>query len=720
MKKLAAMFPLIFAFLNINMEDKLNAKETLDLSAEDKQKLDAAAKIEGFADKFMNDYNTALAAEEDNTEVLTLVSEYMKDAAASDGGDPGDEDTKAEEGKKTKTSASSVVKKLLGRTANLEAQMKVLKDENEKLANIPEGDESVEKIKASAMKQTKIAHSKTHLFATDSPWNAFEGRPWNAAVRDGKLEANTDWNSQVNIQKINEDLGAYARQNSSKIFDLLMDGLTIPAHWEVISGVTDEYVFLSIVTGEITQGFKAQWLPKNNQEFLPIKNKIFDIQIDASWTVTQLKQIERSYLQQFFNKTSSPYKDDFVAYLSAKLIAKARKEDKIAVFKGVHYKTPDDATKPGRFINKMDGMLKVITGYRGKAYKAHELGALTEENIYDKINAWVKSLPYDFRLTPGLKLGISDYWHKAYHNARERAKGTNNDYQRNESTVEQFSNVEFVPHAQLEGQDFLYITTSDNLGLMINVPGEENTLTLEKVKRNIDAYADYKLGFFVKALGATDESGNALGYDDQIFFSNEAEVLQDIYVPVTANDATPSVKAHNALIIGSNNTAATNITKLDDIVEGQYVYLFGDSATNVSTVKNGADLILDGGDFVLAKGNLIRLRGLADGKAIEISRTVSGATSSVEEVLLAADATTADAALGTLFVTSANTGATAITNIENAVPGEKYTIKGGSATNATTIANGGNFLLTGAITLNVGVYLTVEYNGSKFIEFKRG
>lgn len=714
-------FGLFMSLTGKDLKTMAENKEELVLSEEEIQKVDASAKIEGFAQKYMNDFNEKIVAEEDNAEVVAQIQAYM-DENTDEGNPNNSEDgdgAQAEEGEGNK-SASSMVKKLLDRSAKQEARLKTLEAENKKLAALPEGDESVQKIKANTMKNPKVAHSKTHLFASNTPWNAFEGRPWNASVRDGKLEAATDWNDPVNIQKINTDLGAYARQNSSKIFDLLMDGLTIPSHWEVISGVSDEYVFLSIVTGDITQGFKAQWLPKNNQEFIPIKNKIFDIQIDASWTVTQLKQIERSYLQQFFNNTSSPYKDDFVAYLSAKLIAKARKEDKIAVFKGVHYKTPEDATKPGRFINKMDGMLKVISGYRGKAYKPHTLGALTEENIYDKVNAWVKSLPYDFRLTPGLKLGLSDYWHKAYHNARERAKGTNNDYVRNETTVEQFNNVEFVPHAQLEGQDFMYITTSDNLGIMINKPGEENTLTIEKVKRNIDAYADYKLGFFVKALGATDKDGNALGFDDQVFFSNEAEVLQDVYVPAESNDATPSVKAHNALIIGSRNTAVTNITKIDDIAEGQYVYLFGDSDNNVSTVKSNTNILLDGSDFALSKGNLIRLRGLKDGKAIEISRTESGEESSVEEVLIAADATTADAAEGTMFVTGTNTKATAITDIVNAVPGEKYTIKGGSDGEfATTIANGGKFFLTAAITLTTGVSLTVEYNGSKFIEFDR-
>ncbi len=717
MKKLIAFFAFFASITGQDLAAKAKNKETLDLSPEDIDKVNAAAKIPGFAEKYMKDFNSEIAAE-DNQAISALVNDYMKDIIAEE--DPESDDVLddtvigAEEGDSKK--ASEGVKKLF---AKMSERIKKVEADNAKLANLPEGDEQVEKIIGKAMKGN-IAHSKTHLFASANPWNSFEGRPWNASVRDMKKEAATDWGDSVNIQRLNTDLGAYARQNSNQIFDLLMDGLTIPEHWQVISGVTDKYVFLSIVTGDITQSFKAQWLPKNNQRFEPIENKVFDIQIDASWTVSELKQIERSYLQQFFRATSSPYKDDFVQFLAAKLIAKARKEDKIAVFKGVYYQTPADATKPGRFINKMDGFLKLAAGYRGKYYKAHTLGKLTDENIYDKINDWVKSLPYDFRLIPGLKLGLSDYWHKAYHNARERAKGTNNDYQRIESSVEQYSNIMFVPHAQLEGQDFLYITTEDNLGIMINQPGEDSTLTVEKVKRNIDAYADYKLGVFFKALGAREEDGTPSGYDDQIFFSNEAEVLQDVYVPAASNDATPSVATHNALIIGSNNSAATNITKIDDVEEGQYVYLFGDSDTNVSTVKNGANIILDGGDFALAKGNLIKLRGLTGGKVIEISRTLSGAVEAQPEVLLAADATTADATLGTIFVTQDNTVATAFTNIENAIAGEKYTLKGGSATNSTTVANGGNFLLESAMTLGVGTYLTVEYNGTKFIEFGRG
>ena len=254
---------------------------------------------------------------------------------------------------------------------------------------------------------------------------------------------------------------------------------------------------------------------------------------------------------------------------------------------------------------------------------------------------------------------------------------------------------------------------------MVDRAGEESLLTLEKKRRAIDAFADWKLGVFFKAFGANVDPNATLTYEDQIFFSNNVPLLTDVYVPVAANDATPSLGEHHALKIGSNNTSATDITNFDDGVNGQYVYLYGDSDANVSTVKNNANIILSDGDFTLNKGNKLTLV-YSNGKYLEYSRTVASEVSLEQKITLADGATTADAGNGTWFVTQANTGATAFTNIENAVVDEVYTIEGGNpATNATTIANGGNFLLSAAFTASAGATLKVKYNGSKFVEVSR-
>lgn len=718
--KLLPMVALLFPDL------KLDGKEKLELSEEDRKKLDAESGKEGLAEAFVSYYNDKYVKE--SQEANSAYDEFMQAFNATDPqveGAEGDEDEPEAGAEVPTTDEKSIAQKLKALVKTAEGLIKTNAQQAADMAKLktdPEPDVPEAVIPLNPNAQSKVKHSKTHLFASGNAWDALD-RPWNkraAEALPGQIKGATVWN-KVNIDKLNDDLGAYARRNPNEIMSLLMDGYSIPSNWNVVSNIQDEYVFAAIATGEITQGFKKGWLPKNKQRFVPIKNKIFDKQIDITWESSELKSIEKSWLNMFFNEGSTPYKDSFAGYLLGEMRKKARKEDKITIFKGVHFDTgllPEGVA--GSFMNSMNGFLKIIAGYRDVAYRSHALGKPTEANIYDYVNSFVKQLPYDFRIMPGLVFGLSGDWHRAYHNARELAKGTNTDYKANDTTVDQFDNIGFQPLEQINGSDFMYVTTPDNIGLMVDVPGEEDLITVEKLKREIYAFSDYKLGVFIKALGAAVDPNAPLSYDDQIFFSNDVELLTDVYTPVVANDATPSVADHNALMIGSNNTAATDITTLDDVVVGERYYLFGNSDTNISTVKNGANIILADGDFALEKGNLIVLIGAAGGKVIEYARLTAASAAAPETVLLAADATTADAANGTHFVTSANTGATALTDITNAQVEEEYTIEGGSDTNSTTIANSGNFFLTAAFTAAAGAYLKVAYNGSKFVEVERG
>ncbi len=76
-------------------------------------------------------------------------------------------------------------------------------------------------------------------------------------------------------------------------------------------------------------------------------------------------------------------------------------------------------------------------------------------------------------------------------------------------------------------------------------------------------------------------------------------------------------------------------------------------------------------------------------------------------VTIAADDTTPDVSLGNYFVTSANTGATAITDLDNPTPGQRIVICGGSATNSSTIADSGNFNIAGAFTASLDDCITL-------------
>jgi len=89
--------------------------------------------------------------------------------------------------------------------------------------------------------------------------------------------------------------------------------------------------------------------------------------------------------------------------------------------------------------------------------------------------------------------------------------------------------------------------------------------------------------------------------------------------------------------------------------------------------------------------------------------------------VIAADDDTPDVSVGTQFITSANTGATDITDLDNPVVGSTITIFGGSDTNSSTITAAGNFSLTALMTLAVGTWIQLYVRADDdYVELARG
>ena len=146
-----------------------------------------------------------------------------------------------------------------------------------------------------------MKHSRTHLFGIHAGWNAFEGRPWNEAARQAlegqSITAETNWTETANIDKLNSDIQDYFRKDPMRIHDTILDGLEMKKYVELISGVSDEYIHTQIVTGEITQSLKSQFLPKNKVKFEAEKGKVRDIQIDMLYKGYELKKMEKVLLK---------------------------------------------------------------------------------------------------------------------------------------------------------------------------------------------------------------------------------------------------------------------------------------------------------------------------------------------------------------------------------------------------------------------------------------
>lgn len=647
-------------------------------------------------------------------------AENGEGAEASKEGDAG----AAEKGQKPKASATE-------RIAALKATIDKANDTIARLSDAPEDDVSLEVPFFNPDSDMKVVHSATHLFANKKrEYNAVAGRPWNAnalKLANGsqvKELTMTDWHDPVNIDRVNKDLDDFWRTDRNEVLTLIRDTRQLPPTVGTISNIDDEIAQATILTGELTQARKKKWLPKNKQKFVPQKGKIFPIQIDAEWAGFDLQKIETSWMNRFNNSGSQPYKMSFVAMLVRELMIKAAEEDAMALVKGVYSPTDDEAEVSAHFINRQDGFLKLVLGARNKLYKAFDIGNPTHENIYDYVQNMVKLLPDEYRHTVQLELYMSPSWRVAYHKKRRDLFGLEPTYDPNMTTVDHYPNIRLMEFAHLDGSDFMCITIPNNMYVLENIPTEKSMLTIERHKREIFGMADYKLGFYVELFGAQWKKNEPIpNFKNQVFWSNNVTILDDVTVPIEPNETTPSVQYHTALQVGIN-TQATAITDILDAKAGQRITIKGNGDSNATTIANTGNFDLEGA-IILDEGQVIELVAYADGGDIKFRelRRFKVTFDENKFVNLAPDATTADALDGRLFLTGVNTGATALTDIENAVDGEEYLIKGGGGTsNATTIAKSGKFSrIKAAITLENGNFIRVFYNAStdKFVELER-
>jgi hypothetical protein len=101
--------------------------------------------------------------------------------------------------------------------------------------------------------------------------------------------------------------------------------------------------------------------------------------------------------------------------------------------------------------------------------------------------------------------------------------------------------------------------------------------------------------------------------------------------------------------------------------------------------------------------------------------TTGGILTIPHTVIIIADGdTTPDVSDGTIFITSANTEATEITDLDNPTVGQVVTLIGGSDTNPSTISDTGNFKLSAAMTLGLDDIITFFVKADNYyIELSR-
>lgn len=549
------------------------------------------------------------------------------------------------------------------------------------------------------------------VFGSGFSWDkAHAGRPWNMRAIGMPV---VEGSSSIDLDRVIEDLGNYSRQRRDEIITFMRDNNIVNKLFPFISGINDEVVFNNLFLGEFTQAYQDGWTPKGRFRFEPEIVKMFRIKIDHEFT--SLKAMELTWLSDLNKEGSNAYKMSFVGFLINEMLMKAAKEDSIAAINGV-FQEPTTGVA-GSYLSKMDGLRKYL---RIKALERKiiecKVGEWNETNILDWERALVEQIPEEWRDAPNLALYASTRYMEIRYNRKKVLEGGMVNYEPEKSTIDNHENIRLIAIPYMGDSKRVFITPIGNIRQLEFIPREETFLEIEKTKRYINVFCDYKRGIQALAVGRKWKDDETPDMEHQMIWMNNVDLPTTTFVKMKPDDATPSALEHTSME-SVDNASPLAITDIKDVPVGGTVTLRCGSDANAPTIAKSGKFAHLTAAWSPSKGDTITLfrRGTSDW--IDLGRT----TVSTTAIAFTADDDTPSVAGGTEFVTVANTVATAITTLDDAVVGRYYTLYGGSNTNSSTIANAGSFDLTAAMTLSEGSFLKLFCRAaSDFVEIERG
>lgn len=468
-------------------------------------------------------------------------------------------------------------------------------------------------------RNSPVSHSATHLFASNHTWDSFQARPWNQLAAGNKNVAMPSLaHGTVEFETLNSDLADFYRKNPTVLRNYQRDLLGLPSFWQTEYHVDDRAADGNIVYGPITQARKLPWLPKGVASIYLEENRVFPTSIDIEIAGHELQKLMETWLNNFVAGTSGPYNISFVQFLISGWDKRARAEDRLSLINGIHVPTPDNATLPGMAIHTRDGLMKRLYDRtnEGRIKVAH-FTTPTMENITDHVKGLVDSLPQEVKNQEGLVFYLSPSWLRAYAARQRELNGLYQDYKKDEEvTIDGYGNVRFQTLEDMEGTNFMFITTDDNIGLMENVPGEKGLYTLEKLKRNIYVLADYKLGVKLVHSGNKIKDTDPDAFRVQLVWHNGQPMFRaDYFVHLYEVEGGELKLPFERVTF--RDTYKGDITKISGTYPGQIIKIRGNA--NVTGAVKAAVGIAS--DFNLSTGGTLTLLVKADGTFKELSRT---------------------------------------------------------------------------------------------------
>lgn len=533
--------------------------------------------------------------------------------------------------------------------------------------------------------------------------------------------------SSIDYARLKEDLGAFYRVPwQDRLQSFLMVLPSIESIFPLESGYQDLAVLTNIWLGEFSQADNTASdfdnVTKGNYEFDNETLRMFSVMFAHKFK--DLKALEKSWIGSYNKEGSQVIKWSFIEYILAETAKKLHNEREQRRVNGVR-KEPD-LNKPGRAMGAADGIYeflnKKVVGHidinNGKLVyqvKPFELGTLSPENIGEKVYQATSMIPAVLRDSGTLALYMPSHMIVWYHKYNELHYAQNQDYKANIMYVKEYPSVKLIAVPNADNHHRIFWTLEGNIHTFEDQPGEMTKFNIEQQDWTLKVWSNWKESTWAYAVGFKYTKKEDMDYSRQMIFCNEYDRPASYFIEAD-KDTQPSAKYHTSIVTVAN-TNLLAITDIEDAEVGKIVTLkCGNTNKGVNIDKSG-NFSLISEAWKPKKGDMIRLMKRDDGKFIEIGRE----TGAADALQFAPDETTPSLQGGSVFVTGENTKATAITNFTDAIAGKTYTIHGSGKENASTIATGGSFVLTSALTLSTGKFIKlVKTDDGKFYEVARG
>lgn len=564
-------------------------------------------------------------------------------------------------------------------------------------------------------------------------------RPYNQRARAAMLAAQgvtmmAAAATPQDFSTLQEDLGAFYRTKwKERIQSFIAMLPSITDIFPMEAGHQDLDTLVNVFFGEFSQpgntvGREFDKVKKGTYEFGTETLRMYSVMFVHEFK--DLAQIEKLWIGYLNREGSNPVKLSFIEFLLVEISKVLHNEQQMRFVNGV--RVNPDPDKPGKAMEAADGIYeylrKRIEGYPdftpdggtlGKTVyqiKPFDLPAITEGNIGEVFYRGTEMIPSKYRDTGSIVLYVPSFMIPWYHKYNEIHYGQNKDYEKNIFHVKEFPSVKIKSIPNADNHFRIFWTIDGNIKTFCQVLGEMHRFTLEQITWTVRAWSNWKESIQAEAVGKKFTDPAEMDGENQLIWANNQDRPENYFAEQKPN-ANPSALLSSSMVTVANDSKLS-ITDIDDAPVGKVLTLkCGAAGDNGVTIKKAEKFSLITADWNPGKGEVIRLMKRADGKFIEISR---GEAVEEETFQFPDDATTPSVTGGTVFVTGANTQATEITDLKDAVSGVVYTIYGAGSDNASTIKSGGNFVLDSEMKLSDGKMIKlVKGAGGKFYEMSR-